>query len=106
MLGAEVQHLLDLQHIAGASVSTGLDDKSHEVFELLVLNDLGCFYRSICQVLLSEEEKTKSQSEDPSEGVLEVLLLLLHESLKNALSSVLVACARVDDAYGKRRDSL
>jgi hypothetical protein len=56
MLSAQVQHLLNLENVAGARVGATVNDQFDEVCEFLVLNEVADLHCRLGLRLLTEEE--------------------------------------------------
>ena len=91
VLGTEMKELLDLNNVSRASVSAGLENKRDKVRHVLVRKHLEHLKLGLNQALLSQEQKSKTKSEDSGEAVLEIFLFLFEKDLSNALSGVLIA---------------
>jgi len=77
MLGTDMEKLLNVKNVSWSSISASLHDQADELGHILTWEHLDDLQWSLNKTLLTQEKKTKSESEDSSEAILEVLLIFL-----------------------------
>ena len=73
---------------------------------MYIRDQLAHLHRWLCGTLLSQEQKTEPQREQPHEWVVQVGLLLLHEDLQDGVRGILITGAHIDEPDGQTGDSL
>ena len=95
VLGAVMEHLLDLEDVAGASVSTGLQN-DRRVLGNLVLYGLESLNHGIGLLHPAEEEQTKAEAQESRMRVVQLLVGCFHHPLDDGAAHCLVALADID----------
>jgi len=57
MFGTEVEHFLDLKHVARTGVGASFNDQLDKLRVFLVLNEFAYLHRGLCSSLLTQKEK-------------------------------------------------
>mmetsp|Transcript_26313 Transcript_26313/g.75965 ORF Transcript_26313/g.75965 Transcript_26313/m.75965 type:complete len:697 (+) Transcript_26313:933-3023(+) len=95
MLGTVVEHLLDLEDVATASVGTGVQN-DRRILGNLVLHRLESLNHGIGLLHSSEEEQTKAEAQESRMRVVQLLVGGLHHPLDDSAAHRLVTLANVD----------